>query len=144
MVDSNGKGKRGERELAKYLSKFFGTNCRRGQQRSGLDQDDIIGLSGIHVECKRVERLNIHDAIDQAVHDSDGDVPAVFHRRNKKPWLVTVRLEDLKEFAQCILDCSMNLPTCTTPLPKSTCQATDSHASVKDASGKPATNRRTK
>ena len=53
-----------------------------------------MGLPGIHIECKRVERLNIYDAVDQSKRDArPGEVPAVFHRKNNCEWLVTIPLE---------------------------------------------------
>lgn len=56
---------------------------------------DVIGLPGIHVECKRVEKLNLLDAVAQAVYDAlPGLLPAVFHRRDRCEWLVTMRLSD--------------------------------------------------
>lgn len=98
---SREKGKRGERELANEL-KQYGYDCRRGQQYNGSDGSaDVLGLPGIHIECKRVERLNIYDAMIQAVNDSGAndmpfgyDLPAVFQRRNNCEWLVTMRLKD--------------------------------------------------
>ena len=94
------KGKRGERELAGQLREY-GYDCRRGQQYCGCSgAADVVGLPGIHIECKRVERLNLHDAMDQAVRDAgalpeDGrPFPAVFHRRDHEEWLVTMRLEE--------------------------------------------------
>ena len=60
-------------------------------------EPDLSGLPGVHIECKRVERLNISQAMDQAVRDAerfkDGS-PAVFHRRNREGWLVTMQLSD--------------------------------------------------
>ena len=45
------KGKRGERELAGILREN-GYECRRGQQYCGAAGDaDVVGLSGIHIEC---------------------------------------------------------------------------------------------
>lgn len=95
MVNSRAKGARGERELALAL-RNYGYGTRRGQQyRGGADSPDVIGLPGIHIETKRVERLNIESAMAQAVKDSGGrDIPAVFHRKNGREWLVTVRLCD--------------------------------------------------
>ena len=62
------------------------------------EASDCVGLPGIHQEIKRVERLNIHEAMEQAVRDSDnagrGEIPIVAHRRNKTEWLVTMRAED--------------------------------------------------
>ena len=95
MVNSREKGARGERELAGVLREF-GYEARRGQQFSGANGDaDVVGLPGIHIECKRVERLNLYDAIAQSKHDArDGEVPAVFHRKDNCKWLVTMELED--------------------------------------------------
>ncbi len=92
---SRDKGKRGERELAAAL-RDYGYQTRRGQQFSGASGDaDVVGLDGIHIECKRVERLNIYEAMDQARNDArDGELPAVFHRKDRKAWLVTMALDD--------------------------------------------------
>ncbi len=94
-MNSRNKGKRGELELAGKLREY-GYGCRRGQQFCGNNGDaDVVGLLGIHIECKRNERLNIYDAIDQAKRDArDIDLPAVFHRKNHSDWLVTMRLSD--------------------------------------------------
>ena len=96
MTDGNAKGKRGERELAKELNAIFGTDCRRGQQYHGLEGEDVVGLPGVHVECKRTERLSVYEAMEQAVDDAQGDdVPLVCHRRNKRQWLAIVQLVDI-------------------------------------------------
>lgn len=95
MTNSREKGARGERELARVLRQY-GYNSRRGQQYSGANGDaDVVGLPGIHIECKRVERLNIHDAMNQAKRDRrENEIPAVFHRKNNCEWLVTLTLDD--------------------------------------------------
>lgn len=93
---SREKGKRGERELANAL-RNCGYAARRGQQYSGSETSaDVVGLPGIHIECKRVEQLHLYDALEQAARDTgeSGDLPAVFHRRNGKPWVVAMKLED--------------------------------------------------
>jgi hypothetical protein len=98
--NSRAKGAVGERELAAELKRLFGTATRRGQQYNGLEGEDVVGLEGIHVESKRVEKLNIYEAVEQAVTDAKSiKVPAVFHRRNHKPWLVTIRLDDVEAFS---------------------------------------------
>ena len=95
MTNSRAKGAKGERELARKLREY-GYDCRRGQQYSGANGDaDVVGLEGIHIECKRVERLNIDDAIAQAKRDARaGELPAVFHRKNNHEWLVTMPMDD--------------------------------------------------
>ena len=93
-MNSRMKGKRGELELARAL-RALGYDCRRGQQYSGKNGDaDVVGLPGIHIECKRVERLNLTEAMKQARRDAlPGEFPVVFHRRNDEPWMVTMPLE---------------------------------------------------
>lgn len=90
------KGKRGELEVARILRDYGYRKCRRGQQYCGTNGDaDVVGLSGIHIEVKRREKLNLYDAIRQAVRDAAGKaLPAVFHRKNDCEWLVTMRLDD--------------------------------------------------
>ena len=93
-MNSRDKGKRGELELAKVL-RGYGYDTRRGQQYCGANGDaDVVGLPGIHIECKRVERLNLDDAMAQAKSDANGKIPAVFHRKNHGEWRVTLGLED--------------------------------------------------
>lgn len=90
------KGARGERELANILGEY-GYECRRGQQYCGINGDaDVVGLPGVHIECKRTEKLNINAAMDQAISNAEGadNSPTVFHRKNGRGWLVTMRLED--------------------------------------------------
>lgn len=91
---SKRKGAAGELELAKLLT-FYGYEARRGYQFDGKDIADVIGLPGIHIECKRVEKLNMLEALKQSKRDSSGDeLPAVFHRRNREPWQVTMTFDD--------------------------------------------------
>lgn len=95
MVNSRRKGKEGELALAKILRER-GYDARRGQQfKGGADSPDVIGLPGIHIECKRVERLDLAAAYEQSFRDAaDGEIAAVFHKKNREPWMVTVSLED--------------------------------------------------
>ncbi len=93
---SQRKGADGERELAEKL-KEYGFDMKRGGSLSFGAVPDLVGLPGIHIEVKRVERLNVGAAMQQAIDDAarfnDG-APILFHRRNRKPWLVTMQLDD--------------------------------------------------
>lgn len=91
MTNSRAKGKRGELELAKRLREY-GFDTRRGQQYSGANGDaDVVGLPGIHIECKRVEHLNLYKAMDQSERDARlNEVAVVMHRKNDCDWLVTM------------------------------------------------------
>lgn len=95
---SRDKGKAGERELARRLRQYD-CDCRRGQQYCGANGDaDVIGLPGIHIECKRTERLSLYDAIGQAASDTkEGEIPVVMHRRNNSEWLAILQLDRFME-----------------------------------------------
>ncbi len=91
------KGAVGERELVHKL-KELGFETRRTAQYNGKSNEalaDLVGIEGIHIEVKRVEKLNLDLAMAQAIRDSKEDeVPMVFHRKNRKGWLVTMTIED--------------------------------------------------
>lgn len=88
------KGRRGEVELAKVL-RLYGYDTRRGQQfHGGPDSPDVVGLPGIHIECKRVEQIRIYDWMSQSRSDSGEDIPVVMFRKNNCKWLVTMELGD--------------------------------------------------
>ena len=97
---SRHKGKHGELELTHKLQELGFKSCHRAQQYCGsASSADILGLPRIHPECKRTEALRLYDAMGQAVKDSAGtpDLPAVFHRKSGKQWVVIMQLEDWAE-----------------------------------------------
>lgn len=90
------KGRGGELEICRILQ-AHGIPAEPGQAVSFGSTPDITGVPSIHPEIKRVERLNVSEAMAQAIRDSEkfhDGVPTLFHRRNRSPWLVTMRLED--------------------------------------------------
>lgn len=108
-INSRTKGKTGELELAHYLADR-GYPARRGQQfAGGGDSPDVVCSAfeaiGLHPEVKRVERLNLEEAMAQCIRDSGGlaDLHAVFHRRNGKPWLLTMPLDEFLAFVEPLL-----------------------------------------
>ena len=94
-INSRDKGRRGEVELSGYLREY-GYNTERMSQYCGkTGVPDVQGLPMIHIECKRVEKLNIENAMDQSKRDAKEDeIPVVMHRKNHCEWLCTMRLED--------------------------------------------------
>lgn len=96
MTNSKKKGSAGERELSRKLRDHGYDECRRTEQYCGKAGDsDVVGLEGIHIECKRVEHLMLDNAMAQAKGDAiDGNIPTVMHRKNRGEWLVTMRLDD--------------------------------------------------
>lgn len=84
---SQRKGAGGERELTAILQEY-GFDCARGGSLTFGKVPDITGLPGVHIEVKRVERLNVPEAMIQAVRDSErfhDGAPTLFHRRNRQP-----------------------------------------------------------
>lgn len=97
-MNSRDKGARYERELAGML-RDYGYKGRRGQQYCGISGDaDVVGLPGIHIEAKRVERLNLYDAMAQSRSDAaEEEIPVVMHRRNNCGTLVTMEFDRFME-----------------------------------------------
>ncbi len=94
-MNSRAKGARGERQWRDEL-RANGYDARRGQQYSGSPESpDVVcaALPWVHFEVKAVERLNIEAAMDQARRDGVGKVPFVAHKRNHRPWLVTMEAD---------------------------------------------------
>lgn len=107
-INSRQKGARNERLLAQLLRENGFDDARRGCQYNGMTgSPDVLGIPNIHIECKAVERLNIHEAMAQSARDAKGlELPTVFHKKNRTGWLVTMRFEDwlllynLSEFSE--------------------------------------------
>ena len=95
-MNSRAKGKNCELELKDVLIEEGFTEARRGQQFSGgSDSPDVVGLPGVHVECKRVEAGNLYSWLDQAIRDAgELNTPVVMHRRNRREWVAILRLSD--------------------------------------------------
>lgn len=95
-VNSKQKGARFERLLASKLREY-GYDTRRTAQYCGNTGDaaDVIGLPNIHIEAKHQERMQLYDWMEQAKRDAkNGLLPAVFHKRNNAPILVTMEFDD--------------------------------------------------
>lgn len=96
---SRDKGARFEREVAR-LFKDWGYNAERSAQHCGKtgQAPDVIGVPGIHIECKHVERMSLYDWYNQAKNDAEasgtGNLPTVIHKQNNKPILVTMEFND--------------------------------------------------
>lgn len=101
---SRNKGKVGEREAAKAWVAAFGGEASRGvQYQGGPESPDIVtNCYRLHIEVKRQETGNVYAYIEQAVEDAKGKIPVVLHRRNKKPWLLVLRLDDAPAFMEAV------------------------------------------
>ena len=96
-INSKQKGARFEREIAKIFREYGYGSARRTAQYCGNtgDASDVVGLPGIHVECKHQDKMMLYDWMEQAERDSlgSGSMPVVFHKRNNHEILVTMPLD---------------------------------------------------
>ena len=84
---SQKKGRNGELEIVRIFQ-ANGIDAQPGQAVSYGATPDVVNIPGVHPEIKRVERLNVPEAMAQAVRDSEkfeDGVPVLFHRRNTGP-----------------------------------------------------------
>jgi len=93
------KGRKGEREVARINREFGFEASKRGVQYQGSpDSPDVVGIPGVHLEVKRVEKLHLWPAYDQACDDAgEGEYPVVVHRSNRRPWLAILPYKDFLE-----------------------------------------------
>lgn len=92
------KGRDAELELVRKLHEYGYTSVHAGNPMNFGTEPDIVGLDGIHVECKRHEGERMTEWLTQARADSekfgDGLLPAVFWRKNRGRWIVAMDLVD--------------------------------------------------
>lgn len=93
---SQRKGRNGELELCRVFQSY-GIQAEPGKAVSYGSVPDIVGVDGVHVECKRAETIRLSEWLEQAKRDSErfGDgAPAVFFRRSRSPWCVVMKMDD--------------------------------------------------
>lgn len=88
-MNSRAKGKRYELEVAEDLREH-GFQARRDGR---LNDDLQHNIPGVHLECKRAERLEILKWCRQAERDADGRVPVVVFRSSRERSRAVVPLE---------------------------------------------------
>ena len=102
-INSRRKGKTGELEWAKFLNKQCpNANARRGQQFRGTeDSPDVVSDLPFHWEVKRRQSMNLHDVTRLCKDESGyGKWPAVAHRKDNEPWLVTMDAVDFLKIVE--------------------------------------------
>lgn len=102
-LNARSKGRRGEVELAKILAPYW-PDCIRNLDQFGSDKRDLCGIPGMHWQCKRTEKLNIWEALDQTITEAaSSDVPILAFRRNwtnsplpsRSMWFASLELSEL-------------------------------------------------
>ena len=114
-INSRMKGVNGELECRDlFTAQGFEGVYRTAQHIGNVKEGsaDISNTPEVHIEVKRVENLNITKAMEQSVRDVEiqetTDKPVVFHRKNHKPWLVTMMSDDWFEFYKAYLERKAN------------------------------------
>lgn len=95
-INSKRKGKNGELQLVEELRHCGYANARRSAQYCGNTGEaaDVVGVDGLHIECKRTEKFRDEASLKQAERDArKGNLPTVFYRRNGEKWKVMMRMD---------------------------------------------------
>lgn len=105
-VNSRRKGTVAEREIAAEY-RLRGFHAARVPNSGGLDtKGDIVGVPGVHVECKAGQRIDLWKALRQAeLETPPGHIPALHFRRQSRSrapgantgWYVAVPLDDFMD-----------------------------------------------
>lgn len=102
-INRKEKGARFERKLANIFKEYGYTKAYRTAQYCGNTgaAADVLGLPGIHIEAKHQEQMRLYSWMAQAKHDAvEGNLPAVFHKKNNAAILVTMELPDFMKIYQ--------------------------------------------
>ena len=95
---SRTKGKRAELELMHELNDVYGFQTRRGD--CFRHEPDLMGVMSIHVEVKRAEDIKLSGWLKQAAAAAEkykDGLPAVFHRKSREPWFVSMLDDDFDQ-----------------------------------------------
>jgi hypothetical protein len=102
-VNSRAKGKRAELDLAKFITPWYPEACRNLDQ-FGPKKMDLIEVADLHIQCKHVEKLNVWNALDQAITEAtEGRLPVLAFKRNwsasslpsRSKWFGALELDEL-------------------------------------------------
>lgn len=95
-INSRDKGRRYEIHVAKRIREH-GYEAERGcQHAGGKDSPDVkSNMRFCHIEAKKVEKLNIWNALHQSERDAgEGEIPVVVFSRNRENDYVALGFDD--------------------------------------------------
>lgn len=102
-INSRQKGCRYERHIAQRIREY-GYEAERGcQHAGGKDSPDVKhNMVGLHIEAKKVEKLNIWNALAQSERDAGEDeVAVVMFSRNRSKDYVAMDFDDFMRMWRC-------------------------------------------
>lgn len=101
-INSRQKGAGHEREVARELTATLGIAAERGARNGVPGADDVIGMPGVHVECKRRKGIAALRWLEQSIDDAGDGIPIVVMREDRGENVVMVRLADLVRLAEAV------------------------------------------
>lgn len=101
-INSRQKGAGHEREVSRELNETLGLETERGARNGVFGADDVIGMPGVHVECKRRKGIAALRWLEQSIRDSGDDIPIVVMREDRGKNIVMVQLADLVRLAEAV------------------------------------------
>lgn len=100
MINARSKGATGERELAALLEGWarecgVTVNLSRNLEQARNGGYDLVGISTLAIEVKRVQVLAVDTWWKQALRQAKGQglIPFLAYRQNNKPWAFRVRVQ---------------------------------------------------
>lgn len=99
-INSNAKGKRGEREFAKVCRDYGYTESRRGVQYNGLEGEDVVGIPDVFIEVKRVDTITLPKWLEKLHTDKESNHKPwsiIAMRPNRKRWLICMPMDEFKD-----------------------------------------------
>lgn len=105
---SRDKGKRGEREVVRIISELLGVAATRKVRQHDGDSD-IVGVPGWCIEVKRyatASEATMRSWWEQAAAQAatNGGIPCVWYRLDRRDWRVLWPLEAVLRGAECKWD----------------------------------------
>lgn len=94
---SRTKGRKFEQDIARVFRDAGYPTAKRGwQSRLGSDAPDIEGVPGLWIECKHHHRVNMREALAQAMEASSGTnvTPIAICRDDRTDAVVVLSLPD--------------------------------------------------
>ncbi|MDG4595873.1 MAG: hypothetical protein P9F75_09315 [Candidatus Contendobacter sp.] len=93
-MNSQRKGKEGERELTRLLRELLGADVARNLMQSRDGGADLLGLPGWALEVKRAARARLSEWWLQTCQQAEaaGLRPALAYRLDRQPWRVVIAL----------------------------------------------------
>lgn len=102
MPNNRRRGANYEREVARHLAEMLGLDMERGARNGVKGGEDVMGWSGVRLECKRRRAIALCRALEQAEGDAEATdaLPLVVAREDRGRHVLLLRLDDLPRLVE--------------------------------------------